>query len=184
MRLKLGDLGEDWQLISFLKTTQTQGHGAGFGCDHDDRRVRPIGRGDRCYEIGDAGAVLPNANAVPSRHPGKTIGHVAGTLFVSNRDKANASGLEKVQRVHVGGAHDAENVSDALRDQGFHEGLRRRHFDFALGDAAINLGRLFGCDLRNLCDLGRLFWCFGCHGNLSNFETDDKCAEKGREPRS
>ena len=64
MPLKFGYLGKYRQLFGFLKTAQSQTHTAGFGRDSHNRRMRPIGGGDGGYEIGNAGPVLGDANAV------------------------------------------------------------------------------------------------------------------------
>ena len=55
------------------------------------------------------------------------VGHVGGVLLVRDRDEADAGRLEDVERVHVGGADDAEHGLDAVRGQGLDESLARRH---------------------------------------------------------
>ncbi len=52
------------------------------------------------------------------------VGHVAGALLVHGRDEADAGGREQVERVHIGGADDAEDVLDAVGDQRFDKGFR------------------------------------------------------------
>ena len=49
---------------------------------HDDRRMRPVRGGHRGHEIGDAGAVLRDADAVPAGHARIAVGHVAAALLV------------------------------------------------------------------------------------------------------
>ena len=100
---------------------------AGLRRDHHDRRMRPIGGGDRGDEIGDARAVLGDADALLARAARVAVGHVAGALLVRHRDEADAGRPEQVERVHIGRADDAEDMGDALRHQGLDEGFRRRH---------------------------------------------------------
>ena len=90
--------------------------------DHD-RRMRPVGGGDRGDEIGDAGAVLGDAHAVAAGDARIAVGHVAGALLVRDRNEADAGRREEVQRVHEGRAHDAEDVGDAVGDERFDEGF-------------------------------------------------------------
>ena len=90
-------------------------------------RMRPVGGRDGGDEVGDAGAVLGDADA---RTPGRAriaVRHVAGALLVRHRDEADARGLEQVERVHIGRADDAEDVGDALRDQGLDERFAGGH---------------------------------------------------------
>jgi hypothetical protein len=64
---------------------------------------------------------------------------VGGTLFVRHRNESDARRREDVQGVHERRADDTEDVGHALRDQRFHEGLRRRHPDPALHDRTLQL---------------------------------------------
>ena len=125
--LVLGDLGEDRQLLGLLEAAEAHAHRAGLGRDHHHRRMRPVGGCRRGHEVGDAGAVLRDAHAVAARDARIAVGHVAGALLVHGRDEADAGGREKVERVHVGRADDAEHVLDAVRDQRLHEGFAGRH---------------------------------------------------------
>ena len=132
VRLVLGDLREDRQLLGLLEAAEAERHRAGFRRDDDDRRMRPVrGRGRR-HEIGDAGAVLRDADAVPAGHARIAVGHVAAALLVRDRDEADAGERKQIERIHVRRADDAEDVVDALRDQRFDERLGRRHLLAAL----------------------------------------------------
>ena len=127
VRLVFGDLGKDRQLLGFLESSQAQRHRAGFRRDDDDRRMRPVRRGDRSDEVGDAGAILRNAHAVPPGHSRVAIGHMAGALLVGDGNEASDGKGKKIQRIHVSRADDAEHVCDALRHQRLDKSLRRRH---------------------------------------------------------
>ena len=115
--LVLGDLGEDRQLLGLLEAAQAHGHGARLGRDQHHRRVRPVGGRGAGDEVGDARAVLPDAHAVPAGDARVAVGHVHRALLVGHGDEADAGGREDVEGVHVGRAHDAEDVGHALGDQ-------------------------------------------------------------------
>ena len=51
------------------------------------------------------------------------VGHVAAALLVRDRDEADAGERKQVQRIHVRGTDDAEDIRDAARHQRFHERL-------------------------------------------------------------
>jgi hypothetical protein len=127
MRLKLGDAGKDRQLIGLLKAAEPHGVGPGLRSDDDDRRVGPVCGGDRGHEIGDAGAVLRDADAMPPRRPGIAVGHMARALLMHGRYEADAGGRKQIEGIHIGRADDAEHVLDALRHQGFDECFGRCH---------------------------------------------------------
>src|ERR1019366_3731925 len=86
--LPFGDLGEYRHLLGFLKPAQPHRQTAGFGRDAHHRRMRPVSGGDRGHEIGDAGAVLPDAYAVLTGDARVTIGHVRGVLLVRDGNEA------------------------------------------------------------------------------------------------
>ncbi|OEZ81480.1 hypothetical protein JAB6_37420 [Janthinobacterium sp. HH104] len=126
--LILGEFLEHRQLVRFLEAAQAHAHGARFRRDDHDRGVRPVGGGDGCHAITDAGTVLADDDAMAARDAGVTVGHVAGALLVHDRNQADAGGRKNVHRVHEGRAHDAEHVGHAIGGQGFHERFGRRHF--------------------------------------------------------
>ena len=127
MGLVFGDLGEDRQLLGLLEAAEAHGGGAGLGRDHHDGRMGPVGGGRRGHEIGDARSVLRDADAMAPRHPRIAVGHVARALFVDGRNEADPGGREQVQRVHVGGPDDAEDILHAIGDQGFDESFGSGH---------------------------------------------------------
>ena len=127
MGLELGDLGEDRQLLGLLETAEADGGAAGLRRDADDRRMGPVGGGDGGDEVGDPGAVLADAHAVAVAHPRVPVRHVPRALLVGDGDKADSRRLEDIERVHVGGTDDPEDIGDALGDQGLDESLARRH---------------------------------------------------------
>ncbi len=137
--LILGDLREDRQLFSFLKTTQAHRHRAGFRRDHHDRRVRPIGSGDPGHEVGNSRTVLTDTDTMAARHPRVAVGHMHSALFVRHRNEADARSGKNVERVHIGRADYAEDIGHALCHHGFDERLRRRHSLHALGYGAVRL---------------------------------------------
>src|SRR5262249_8484165 len=89
--------------------------------------MRPVGGGDRGHEIGDARAVLGDADALAVAGPAVAIGHMARALLVGDGDEAYAGGLEQVEGIHIGGAHDAADMGHAMSDEGLDEGLARGH---------------------------------------------------------
>ena len=125
--LVLGDLREDRELLRFLEAAEPHGHRAGLGRDEHHRRMRPVRRGDRRDEVGDARAVLRDAHAVAPRRARIAVRHVRGALLVRHRDEADAGGREDVERVHVGRAHDAEDLGHAVGRECLHQGFGRRH---------------------------------------------------------
>ncbi|MNW97011.1 hypothetical protein D3C86_264480 [compost metagenome] len=125
--LVLREFLEHRQLVRFLEAAQAHAHGARFRRDDHDRRMRPVGGGNRCDAIADAGAVLADDHAMAARDAGVTVGHVAGALLMHDGDQPDAGGGEDIHRVHEGRAHDAEHVGHAIGGQGFHERFGRRH---------------------------------------------------------
>ena len=127
MGLVFGDVLEIGQLLGFLETAEAERRRAGLRRDADHRRMRPVGGGDGGDEVGDAGAVLADADAGAVASAGVTVRHMAGALFVLHRDEADAGRLENVQCIHVGRADDAEDVGDAMGGEGLDEGFTRCH---------------------------------------------------------
>lgn len=87
----------------------------------------PKGRRRGGDEIGDARAVLGDADSVTAARASVAVGHVAGALLMSRGDEADARGREKIQRIHIGGANDAEYAFDLMGDKGLDESLARGH---------------------------------------------------------
>ena len=129
--LVLGDLGEDRQLLGLLEAAEPHRHRSRLRRDHDDRRMRPVGRRRRGDEVGDARAVLGDAHAVAARHARIAVRHVAGALLMHGWDEADAGRREEVEGIHVGRADDAEDVLDAMGDERLNECLAGRHFRHA-----------------------------------------------------
>src|SRR5277367_5149987 len=90
--------------------------------------MRPVGRGHSGDEIRNTGSVLRNANAMAAGGPGVAIRHVNRALFVRDGDELDAGGGKDIERIHEGGADDAEHVFDAVDGEDFDQGLRGSHF--------------------------------------------------------
>ena len=58
---------------------------------------------------------------------GIAIRHVNRALFVRDGDEVDAGGRKNIERVHEGGADDAEHMRDAVDGEGFDQGLRGAH---------------------------------------------------------
>ncbi len=114
MHLVLGDLLEERHLLGLLEAAEANRAAARLRRDRDHRRMRPVGGRDRGHEIGDAGPVLGDADAVAVGHARIAVGHVGRVLLVRDADEADARRREDVERVHVGGADDAEHVFTPL----------------------------------------------------------------------
>src|SRR5205814_5616050 len=93
-------------------------------------------------EIGDAGTVLRDAYPMPARDTRIAVRHMSGTLFMRGRDEADAGGREEIERIHIGGAGDAEDILDAIGDQRFDEGFGGGHFGHC-GTAGQGKDRIF-----------------------------------------
>jgi hypothetical protein len=157
MGLISGDLREDRQLLGLLEAAEPDRRGAGLRGDRDDRRMRPEGGGDRGDEIGDPRPVLGDADAVAARGARIAVGHMGGALLVDGRDEPDARRRKQVERVHVGGADDAEDIRDALGDQRLDEGFaggHARHRGGSLGSVRTGAGRTGGA--ANLFHRSRL----------------------------
>ncbi len=89
----------------------------------DDRRMRPVGRRDSGYKIGDARTVLADADAMATRHARVAVGHVHRALLVRDWNEANPGGREDIECIHVRGTDDAEDIGHTLRHHGFDERL-------------------------------------------------------------
>ncbi len=131
VRLELGDLREDRQLLGFLKAAQAKRRAAGLRRDHDDRRMRPEGGRSRGDEVGDARPVLRDAHAVPPGDARVAVGHVAAALLVRNGYEADSRERKEIERVHVRGPDDAKDVLHAIGNERFDERLGGRHFLFS-----------------------------------------------------
>jgi hypothetical protein len=131
VHLVFGDLREDRHLLGFLEAAQPHREAAGFGRDAHHRRMRPVRGGDAGHEIGDAGAVLCDAHAVPAGDARIAVGHVRGVLLVRDGNETDACERKQIVSVHVGRADDAERVLHALRHQRFDERFGRRHAHLA-----------------------------------------------------
>src|SRR4029078_1361912 len=79
------------------------------------------------HEIGDARAVLGDANAVFARCPRIAVGHMAGTLLMGGGYEADARRRKKIERVHIGRSHDPEDVLHSIGEERFDERFRRCH---------------------------------------------------------
>lgn len=126
--LEFGDGREDRNLIEFLETSVTLGHGTGFGGDNNDGGMSPVRRGDTGEEVGDTRTVLGDADSVSSRDTSITISHVGGVLLVSDRDKSDSSSGPEIKSIHESRSDDSEGISDTVSDHLLNEGLRVRHF--------------------------------------------------------
>jgi hypothetical protein len=82
--LEFGDSFEDRDLVEFLETSMSLGHGSSFGSDDHDGRVSPVSSSYTGEEVGDTGSILGDADTVSSRGTRVTIGHVGGILLVSD----------------------------------------------------------------------------------------------------
>ena len=112
--LKLGDLGEDRQLVRFLETAQADGSRASLWGNGYHWAVRPISGSDRGDKIGDTGTVLAYAHAVFTANARVAVSHMCGTLLVHHGNETYARRWEKIERIHIGGADNSENVLDTL----------------------------------------------------------------------
>ncbi len=127
MSLVFHKLLEHGQLVGFLEAAQALAHGAGFRGDHDHRGMRPVCRGHGGDAVTDAGAVLANHDTVTSTDAGVTVCHVGRTLLVHHRDQADTGRGKDIHGVHERGAHDSENLGDAVGSHRFHEGFGGSH---------------------------------------------------------
>ena len=127
MPLIFRDLRENRQLLGFLEAAEADRAGAGFRGDDNHRGVRPVGGRSRGDEIGDARTVLRDADAVAAGDAAIAVGHMTRTLLVHGRDETNSGGWKQVEGVHERRADDAEDVCDAIGNEGFDEGLARGH---------------------------------------------------------
>ena len=125
--LVLRDLGEDRQLLGLLEAAQTHGRRAGLRGDRHQGRMRPIGGRDPSHEVGDARAVLADTDAGAPADPRVAIGHVRGALLVDRGDEADTGRRKDVERVHVGGADDPEDLGDPVAGQSLDECLTGCH---------------------------------------------------------
>ena len=89
--------------------------------------MRPVGGRNRGHEIGDAGAVLADADALAAADPRVAVGHVGGALLVDRGNEADAGGRKDVERIHIGRADDAKNIGHPVAGQGLDEGLAGCH---------------------------------------------------------
>ena len=127
LHLELGDGAEDRQLLDLLEPIQATGGAHRRRCEQDHRRVRVVGRRDTRHHVGDARTVLAGAHAGPARHPRIAVGHVRRGLFVPDGHESDAGGRKEVEGIHVRGAHDAEDLCDALHAEGLDHRLTRGH---------------------------------------------------------
>jgi hypothetical protein len=100
--LEFGDGREDGDLVEFLETTVSLGHGSGFGSDDNDGGVSPVGGSDTGEEVGDTGTVLGDADTVSSGGTGVTISHVGSVLLVGDGNESNSSSGPEIESVHEG----------------------------------------------------------------------------------
>lgn len=151
--LEFGDGREDGNLIEFLETTVTLGHGAGLRGDNNDGGVSPVSGGDTGEEVGDTGTVLGDADTVSSRGTSVTISHVGGVLLVSDRDESDSSSGPEIKSVHEGRSDNTEGIGDTVSDHLLDEGLGVRHvsgdsegdfFGVLVGEGALRGGHEFG----------------------------------------
>ena len=124
--------------------------------DRDNRRMRPIGGGDRGDEIGDARSVLGDADAVAPGHARIAVGHMGGALLVNRRNESDAGGRKQIQRIHIGRADDAEDLGDALRDQRLDKGFAGGHARHRVSSLKIGLvGRSRACFTAGALSIAR-----------------------------
>lgn len=100
--LEFGDGREDGDLVEFLETTVSLGHGSGFGSDNNNGGVSPVGGSDTGEEVGDTGTVLGDADTVSSGGTGVTISHVGSVLLVGDGNESNSSSGPEIESVHEG----------------------------------------------------------------------------------
>ena len=127
VRLVLSDLLEERELLDFLEAAVTHRGRARLRRNADDGRMRPVGCGDGRDEVSDARTVLRDADAVAVADSRETVRHMAGALLVRHRDEANSCRLENIERIHVGRAHDSEDMGYPTCGHGFDERFTRRH---------------------------------------------------------
>ena len=80
--LVFGNLAEGRQLVHLLKSSEAVSEGASLGRDDHHRRMSPEGGSDSRDKVGDARAVLSNADPGRVGHPGVSVCHVDSVLFV------------------------------------------------------------------------------------------------------
>ena len=127
LTLVLGELFEHRKLVGFLETAQADSARAGLRSDDDDRRVRPERCGDSGDTVGNTGTVLPDHDAMATRHSGVTVGHVRGTLLVHDRDETNAGRSKDIHGVHKRRAHDAKGGIHLIGHERLNKCLTWRH---------------------------------------------------------
>jgi len=82
--LEFGDSTEDRDLVKFLETSVSLGHGSGFGSDDHDGGVSPVSSSYTSEEVGDTRSVLSDTDSMLSRSTSVTISHVSSVLLVSD----------------------------------------------------------------------------------------------------
>src|SRR4051794_10193465 len=87
----------------------------------------PVGSRDGRHEVGNARPILRDAYSVLPAHPRVAVRHVRGVLFMCDGYEADAGRLEEVERIHISGADNAEDVLDAVGRQRLDECFARGH---------------------------------------------------------
>ena len=118
---------ENGHLRHFLESTLAHRLVGGLRRHQQERRMVPVRRLDRRYEVGDTGAVLSHHHRHLAGRARVAVRHHAGVAFVRAVPECDPGLREQIRDRHHGRADDAKSMLNAVHLQDLYKGLFSGH---------------------------------------------------------